>query len=199
MSRYLELLKSLESTRNYDASQSSEGASVGFVGSPYGASKNIHFYSQRDSAPRDLLGDANKKYSPPQYDVPTEATKDLSDGFVGTPYSAFENIHSHSENDSTTSNPLVDAERKYSNTPDRVPTEPTKALTVLRSMHAENTARLNGRGIARVMLMHWRKALGMDEIRFRRILLELESSGQIIREHGYARPGVSRPIPNTKE
>ena len=55
-------------------------------------------------------------------------------------------------------------------------------------MHAENSARLNGRGIARVMLTHWRNALGIDEIQFRRIILALESSGQIMRAHGYVRP-----------
>jgi hypothetical protein len=119
---------------------------------------------------------------------PTKPTEDPSDAFVGTQYGAIKKPRPELECTSAVSDPLSNANEKSSYALRDLPTEPTKALAVLQSMHAENSARLNGRSIARVMLMHWRKALGIDEIHFRRILRELESSGQIIREHGYARP-----------
>ena len=63
-----------------------------------------------------------------------------------------------------------------------------RTLGVLVRIHAEHEHRLQGRSIARVLVGDWRRASGLDEVRFRRILLELESTSQIVREHGYARP-----------
>jgi hypothetical protein len=65
------------------------------------------------------------------------------------------------------------------------------ARETLHRLHGEHAGRLHAAGInriARVLLTDWRAALGVDQFEFAIMIAELEQSGQIIREHGYARP-----------
>ena len=65
-----------------------------------------------------------------------------------------------------------------------------RAFTVLVRIHAEHEARVQGRRIALIPMEDWRESLGLDELQFRRIVIELEESAQIIRERGSARPAT---------
>ena len=77
----------------------------------------------------------------------------------------------------------------------------TSALDALLNLHAKHLANIgDGSRLARVRLYDWRQSLGMDEYTFYRLVRDLEASGQIIREHGYARPNsnTSVPIPDNE-
>ena len=86
---------------------------------------------------------------------------------------------------------LPKAPDSISDAPDRVLPKPPKALATLHAIHANHMDNLRAAGIdgiARVLLTDWRAATGLDEFTFWRTVIDLEQTGQIIREHGYARP-----------
>jgi hypothetical protein len=63
-----------------------------------------------------------------------------------------------------------------------------ETLVAIHAGHKENLRTSGIDGIARVLLADWRQACGLDELTFWDVMTGLEASGQIIREHGHARP-----------
>lgn len=72
----------------------------------------------------------------------------------------------------------------------------SKAMRTLRRLHGAHEQRMCAAGIdgiARVRLSDWLAALRFDRDLFPDIVRNLEQSGAILREHGYARPAPTDP------